>query len=110
MKLSTGNLGHGPRLTAFQDFMETYDLLLVTVKVQCPECGHAWGIKIDDFDSSVDIPEKRFKCTNCGHYQAKGLSAEDAYVYDGTGDRMTDWERSAHIRKENSYIKNRTSV
>lgn len=51
--------------TAFENFEREYGLLLLTIKVSCPKCGHTWGIKIDDYNSSVDIPERKFKCTEC---------------------------------------------
>lgn len=38
---------------------------VLTIKVQCPKCGHTWGIKIDDYNSSLDIPSKKFVCSNC---------------------------------------------
>lgn len=38
---------------------------VLTIKIQCPKCGHIWGIKIDDYASDLDIPQKRFACSNC---------------------------------------------
>jgi hypothetical protein len=51
--------------TAFDLFEHDYDLQLLTVKVQCPKCGHVWGIKVDDYNKSLDIPERKFDCEVC---------------------------------------------
>jgi transposase-like protein len=55
--------------TAFENFVDSYGLNLLTVKVQCPNCNHIWGIKIDDYDDTEDIPERKFKCSECGYYK-----------------------------------------
>jgi DNA-directed RNA polymerase subunit M/transcription elongation factor TFIIS len=51
--------------TAFDLFEQDYNLKLLTVKVQCPKCGHIWGIKADDYNKFADIPERKFTCESC---------------------------------------------
>lgn len=53
------------RCTAIDLFEKDYQLKVLTIKVQCLKCGHAWGIRIDDYNQSIDIPLKKFQCTNC---------------------------------------------
>lgn len=51
--------------TAFDLFESDYKVKLLTIKLQCPKCGHIWGVKIEDYDSMSDIPDRKFKCTEC---------------------------------------------
>jgi len=53
--------------TALDLFENDYNLKILTIKVQCPVCGHGWGIRIDDYKQSLDIPDKKFKCGNCNN-------------------------------------------
>ncbi len=100
MRLSAHNLGEGNTKTAFQNFMETYDLLLLTVKVQCPNCGHVWGIKVDDYEFSTDIPEKKFQCQDCGHYQAGGQNPNELKLSNGTVRELNGYMADFAVPKE----------
>jgi hypothetical protein len=51
--------------TAFDKFQKEYDVKLLTIKIQCPKCGHIWGVKIDDYSKTVDIPARKFACVEC---------------------------------------------
>lgn len=58
-KLNTGEI------CALDLFELEHKLLIVTLKVECPKCGHRWGIKVEDFESLRSIPKNRFTCTVC---------------------------------------------
>ena len=47
-------------------FMFENKIFILTLKVACPKCGHVWGIHIDDYNDTTDIPDRKFKCTICG--------------------------------------------
>lgn len=53
-------------VTPIDLFEQFYNLKMLTIKVQCPNCGHAWGIRISDYDLSIHIPKRKFICTECG--------------------------------------------
>lgn len=46
-------------------FEELYKVKLLTVKVECPNCGATWGIKISDYNKPEDIPAWKFICREC---------------------------------------------
>ena len=79
MRLTTESIGGGIGYTrtSLQNFEEEYELVLLTVKVQCPKCGNIWGIRVDDYNSSLDIPEKKFQCTNCNTNSEYGRNRDD---------------------------------
>jgi hypothetical protein len=58
-KLDTGEI------CSLDLFELEHNLLIVTIKVECPKCGHRWGIKVEDFESLKAIPKNRFSCTEC---------------------------------------------
>lgn len=62
--------------TPLQLFSELCGLKIVTIKVRCPECQHEWGIGVDWFPSSVDIPQQRLTC-KCGYCVTNGVEARD---------------------------------
>ena len=48
------------------DRLETeHKLKVLTIKVECSNCGHIWGVKIDDHENKIYIPRRKFICTNC---------------------------------------------
>jgi hypothetical protein len=51
--------------TAIDAFESDYGLNVLTIRVECPKCGHIWGIKVDEFNDNMDIPERRFICMEC---------------------------------------------
>ena len=52
-------------ISALDLFMFENKIFVLTLKVSCPKCGHVWGIHIDDYDDVLDIPDRKFRCTNC---------------------------------------------
>ncbi len=69
MKLTVYGYGQElPTATTLEQFALDYDLNLITIKVQCKKCGHAWGVKISDYDHTEDIPDHKFTCNDCGYY------------------------------------------
>ena len=59
-RLNTGEMG------TLELFGIEHGVFVLTVKVSCPKCGHSWGIKVDDYDSSLHIPKRKFVCAKCG--------------------------------------------
>jgi hypothetical protein len=53
--------------TVFDLFEGDYSIKLITIKLQCPVCGHTWGVKLDDYDEYHQIPDRKFSCQNCRH-------------------------------------------
>jgi len=45
--------------------IEKMGLRLETIKLMCPKCGNSWGIRLSDYPSLADIPNKKFYCLNC---------------------------------------------
>jgi hypothetical protein len=56
-----------PASTIFDLFEEDYLIKLVTIKLQCPACGHTWGVKLSDYDEYHQIPDRKFICQECSH-------------------------------------------
>jgi hypothetical protein len=52
-------------LTYIDLFNQHYGLKVLTIKVECPVCHHTWGIKIENYNKSSDIPERKFICDYC---------------------------------------------
>jgi hypothetical protein len=57
----------GSTSTIFDLFEGDYSIKLVTIKLECPVCGHTWGVKLDDYDEYHQIPDRKFVCQNCRH-------------------------------------------
>ena len=56
-----------PTSTIFDVFEDDYSIKLITIKVECPTCGHTWGVKLDDYDEYHQVPDRKFVCQNCHH-------------------------------------------
>jgi hypothetical protein len=56
-----------PTSTVFDWFEDDYSVKLITIKLQCPICGHMWGVKLDDYDEYHQVPDRKFACQNCRH-------------------------------------------
>jgi hypothetical protein len=44
------------------DYRVIYGLYVLTIKVQCPKCGHVWGVKLSE---QTEIPKHKFICLYC---------------------------------------------
>jgi len=44
-------------------FQLEYNLYIVSLKVQCPNCGHTWTVRSKEVINSTS--KGMFKCTNC---------------------------------------------
>jgi Zn finger protein HypA/HybF involved in hydrogenase expression len=51
--------------TLLDVLQDEYHVEFVTVKVKCPNCGHAWGIKFEDYNKTLDVPDRKFICMEC---------------------------------------------
>jgi transposase-like protein len=56
-----------PNSTAFDWFEDDYSVKIITIKLQCPVCGHTWGVRLDDYDAYHQVPDRKFSCQNCRH-------------------------------------------
>lgn len=107
MKLTVHNFGDGATMTTFDHFHWDYGLNLITIKVECPECGHAWGIKIDDYIRAIDIPEHKFACTNCGYYGYGNNDAEQHAIHAELQDGKNPVYHNREWNEQNNYINRR---
>jgi hypothetical protein len=57
--------GYG-EITPYIDIEKSFNVEVVTIKLKCKKCGHEWGVKIDEYNSILDVPERKFKCMECG--------------------------------------------
>lgn len=50
-------------ISSFDIFQLEHNLYLLSIKVQCPKCGHTWTVRFKEGSNS--IPKRELLCTNC---------------------------------------------
>lgn len=54
-------------VTVLDLFKQDYPSIeLETIKVKCIHCGHSWGIRLTDWTSYAEVPERKLHCMTCG--------------------------------------------